>query len=265
MNLLTVEKLTKGFGNRILFDEISFGISEGDKIGVIGVNGTGKSTLLNIIAGIDQGDSGLISSMNGIKIGYLPQDPSFTEGTTVLKQVFQGDNPMMVLVRDYEEAMVQLEENPVDTRLVQRVAALTEKMDKADAWGLESEAKTILTKLGIHEFEKDVAKLSGGQRKRVALAGALISPVELLILDEPTNHIDNETVEWLEKYLEKYTKALLMVTHDRYFLDRVANRTLELENGKIHIYQANYSQFLELKMEREELEAAGERKRQNLL
>lgn len=265
MNLLTVEKLTKAFGNRVLFDAITFGINDGDKIGVIGVNGTGKSTLLEIVAGEEQGDLGRITKMNGLKMAYLPQEPVFIPGTTVIEQIFQQDNPMMSLVRDYEKAVSALEKGDTSQNWEKIVSQLSEQMDKMKAWELESDAKTILTKLGINEFDKKVEQLSGGQRKRVALAGALLSPVDLLILDEPTNHIDNDTVEWLEKYLQKYTKALLMVTHDRYFLDRVANRTLELEKGKLYAYEGNFSQFLEAKAEREELERSGERKRQNFL
>ncbi len=265
MVLLTAENIRKSYGTRVIFDDISFSIHEGDKIGVIGVNGTGKSTLLKIIAGVDQADSGSIVTMNGMRIGYLSQSPVFVDGTTVLQQVFRGENPQLALVREYEETMAALAKTPEEERLVKRAAELAEKMDKAEAWSLESEAKTILTKLGISDFGQTVETLSGGQKKRVALAAALIAPVDLLILDEPTNHIDNDTVDWLEKHLEKYSKALLMVTHDRYFLDRVANRTLELEQGKLYSYQANYSKFLEMKAEREELIAAGERKRQNFL
>ena len=264
MNFLTVEKLSKSFTDKILFDEISFGINEGDKIGVIGVNGTGKSTLLKIIAGVETADSGTITTMNGLRIGYLPQMPEFEEGMTVINQVFKTDNAKMQIVKEYEEALFQVENN-YSKEAENKLIKLTEKMDKEDAWGLESEAKTILTKLGITDFYKEVQLLSGGQRKRVAMAGALISPVDILIMDEPTNHIDNETVDWLENYLGKCTKALLMVTHDRYFLDRVVNKTIELDKGKLYTYQGNYSQFLELKAEREELELAGERKRQNLL
>ena len=263
-NLLTVEKLSKSFTDKILFDEISFGINEGDKIGVIGVNGTGKSTLLKIIAGVEKSDGGTITTMNGLRIGYLPQMPEFDEGMTVINQVFKNDNPKMQTVKEYEEALFQVENN-YSKEAEKKLIELTERMDKEDAWGLESEAKTILTKLGITDFHKEVQLLSGGQRKRVAMAGALISPVDILIMDEPTNHIDNETVDWLENYLGKCTKSLLMVTHDRYFLDRVVNKTIELDKGKLYTYQGNYSQFLELKAEREELELAGERKRQNLL
>ncbi len=170
----------------------------------------------------------------------------------------------MVLLREYEEILAKSSQNPGDKALEKRLVELMHKMDTMNAWTLESEAKTILTKLGIDSFEADVAALSGGQRKRIAMAGALINPTELLILDEPTNHIDNETVDWLEKYLNVRKGALLMVTHDRYFLDRVANRIIELDNGRLYSYQANYSKFLEMKAQREELEQASERKRQNL-
>ncbi|WP_304507724.1 ABC-F family ATP-binding cassette domain-containing protein [Anaerotignum sp.] len=265
MVLLTAEQIRKSYGTRVIFDDISFSIHEGDKIGLIGVNGAGKSTLLKIVAGVGHADSGEMITMNGIRMAYLSQNPEFTVGTTVLQQVFAGDNPKLSLVRDYEETMEQLSKNPGDEKLIALAARLAEEMDKTEAWSLESEAKNILTRLGICDFGQIVDTLSGGQKKRVALAGALIAPVDLLILDEPTNHIDHDTVEWLEKHLEKYSKALLMVTHDRYFLDRVANRTLELEKGKIYSYQANYTKFLEMKAEREELEAAGERKRQNFL
>lgn len=265
MVLLTAEHIKKSYGTRVIFDDISFSIHEGDKIGVIGVNGTGKSTLLRIVAGIGNADSGEIVTMNGMSVAYLSQNPEFTAGTTVLQQVFAAENPRLALVRDYADTMEKLNKFPEDEQLVLLCAKLTEEMDKAEAWSLESEAKNILTRLGISDFAQKVETLSGGQKKRVALASALIAPVELLILDEPTNHIDHETVEWLEKHLEKYSKALLMVTHDRYFLDRVANRTLELEHGNVYTYQANYTKFLELKAEREELEATGERKRQNFL
>lgn len=265
MVLLTAENIRKSYGNRVIFNDISFSIHEGDKIGVIGVNGTGKSTLLRIVAGAGHADSGNIVTMNGMAMAYLPQEPQFHAGTTVLEQVFAGDNPKMQLVRNYEDAISRLAKNPENETLIKAVSRLGEEMDKEEAWSLESEAKSILHQLGITDFSQTVETMSGGQRKRVALAQALIAPVDLLILDEPTNHIDNDTVEWLEAHLAKYAKALLMVTHDRYFLDRIANRTLELDKGNIYSYQANFSKFLELKAEREELEAAGERKRQNFL
>lgn len=227
MILLTAEKISKNFGGRQLLRDVSLTISEGDKIGVIGVNGTGKSTFLKIIAGLEPTDSGEVTRINHMRIGYLPQNPVFNQHATVLEQVLHD-------------------------------AALQNESE-------EYECKTILTKLGITEFDKDVNLLSGGQKKRVAMAAALASKVELLVLDEPTNHIDNEMVDWLETFLARYTGALLMVTHDRYFLERVTNKIVELQNGELIAYPANYSKYLELKAEREEMLAASERKRQTLL
>ncbi|AEY64411.1 ABC-F family ATP-binding cassette domain-containing protein [Clostridium sp. BNL1100] len=264
MNILSAEGISKSYSEKILFNDISLGIGEGDKIGLIGVNGTGKSTLLKVIAGIESVDTGNIIKSNKVRVGYLEQSPAFEPGTTVLQQVFNGHSPVMVLLREYEDILLKSSQNPADQKLEKRLLDLMHQMDTMNAWTLESEAKTILTRLGIDSFEADVATLSGGQRKRIAMAGALINPTELLILDEPTNHIDNDTVDWLEKYLNTRKGALLMVTHDRYFLDRVSNRIIELDNGKLYSYQANYSRFLEMKAEREELEQASERKRQNL-
>ena len=264
-HLLSAEKLKKSFGTKVLFDDITFSISEGDKIGVIGVNGTGKSTLLKIIAGEEEADSGQIITRNGLQMAYLPQNPVFVPGSTVLEHIFQGNDPKIKLVRDYAELEEKLMEAPQDGETAAKLALLSEELDKCGGWTLESEAKTILTKLGIHHFSQKVETLSGGQRKRVAIAAALLYPADLLILDEPTNHIDNDTIEWLESYLAKYPKAIFMVTHDRYFLDRVTNHILELDGGKSYLYESNYSQFLALKAEREELARAGEQKRQNFL
>jgi ATP-binding cassette subfamily F protein uup len=265
MNILMVEEVTKGYSERVLLDKITFAINDGDKIGLIGVNGTGKSTLLKVIAGLESPDSGKIIHAGNIKIEYLMQSPEFEPGTTVLEQVFKGNSPKMKLIREYETALQNANENPDDGQLQKSIIALTQKMDHLDAWLIETEAKTILTKLGITDFKADISKLSGGQRKRVAMASVLISPADLLILDEPTNHIDNETVDWLEKYLKKKKGALLMVTHDRYLLDRVSNRMIELHNGMVYSYQANYSKYLEMKVEREDMMEASERKRQNLI
>lgn len=262
---MTIENISKSYGDRILFQNVSFGIQDKDKIGVIGVNGTGKSTLLKIVAGAEKPETGMVSNMRGLRVSYLPQMPVFEQHSSVLQQVFRGGGSVTDLVRDYLEALDAVERIPEKTEWNQKLMLLSEKMDKADAWNLESEAKAILTKLGITEYDKPVEQLSGGQRKRVAMAGALIMPSDLLIIDEPTNHIDNETIVWLEKFLERYTGALLMVTHDRYFLDRVADRTLEIDKGKIYPYQANYSKFLEMKAEREEMIVASERKRQNFI
>ncbi|MCX7709021.1 MAG: ABC-F family ATP-binding cassette domain-containing protein [Clostridia bacterium] len=265
MNILSAEKISKSYSEKVLFDEISLGINEGEKIGLIGVNGTGKSTLLKVLAGIEVSDTGRIIVANSVKIEYLPQSPDFENGITVLQQVFKGNSTEMKLLREYENVLQKVDEQPGNAILEKELLRLTQQMDSMEAWTIETEAKNILTRLGITDFQADVSKLSGGQRKRVAMAGALISPADLLILDEPTNHIDNDTVDWLENYLNKRKGALLMVTHDRYFLDRVANRMIELDQAKLYSYQANYSKYLEMKAEREELEASSERKRQSLL
>lgn len=265
MNILTAEKLTKNYGIKVLLKDITFGIDEGEKIGIIGVNGTGKSTLLKILAGAEQAESGHIITNNNMQIEYLPQDPHFEDTATVLQQVFKGTSPTMQLLKEYEMALDKLNRDSNNAVYQNSLLALGQRMDALNAWQLEREAKTILTKLGIHQFDTLIGTLSGGQRKRVALASALINPADLLILDEPTNHIDNETVDWLEQYLNKRKGALLMITHDRYFLDRVVNRIFELDQGKLYPYPGNYSRYLELKAEREEREESSERKRKNLL
>ena len=228
MIISSAVNITKSYSERILLNSISLYINEGDRIGIVGINGTGKSTFLKIIAGAETPDSGAISKAAGLKIGYLPQNPVFDENISILEQVFKG-------------ASQQVEEPKV------------------------YEAKTILTKLGLADFEKNVSLLSGGEKKRVSIASALIHPSDILILDEPTNHIDNEMVQWLEKFLLKYTGAILMVTHDRYFLDRITNRIVEIDNGSLYSYDANYSKFLELKALREEIEIGTERKRRSFL
>jgi len=264
MNVLTAENLTKSYGEKVLFTDISFGIDEGEKIGIIGVNGTGKSTLLKILAGIEWPDQGRVTMGNSIRLEYLPQNPEFEDTATVLQQVFKGNSPEMKLLREYESALEKLNEDPDEPILQQKLIALGQQMDELDAWQLENEAKTILNKLGISGFDTLVGTLSGGQRKRVALASALINPTDILMLDEPTNHIDNDTVDWLEQYLNKRKGALVMITHDRYFLDRVVGRVIELDQERLYPYPGNYSRFLELKAEREEQLEASERKRQNL-
>ena len=264
MNVLTAENLTKSYGEKVLFADISFGIDEGEKIGIIGVNGTGKSTLLKILAGVEWPDQGKVTMGNSVRLEYLPQNPDFEETATVLQQVFKGNSPVMQLLREYELALEKLNDDPEHPELQQMLIALGQRMDELDAWQLENEAKAILSKLGISKFDTLVGALSGGQRKRVALASALINPVDILMIDEPTNHIDNDTVDWLEQYLNKRKGALVMITHDRYFLDRVVGRVLELDQGKLYPYPGNYSRFLELKVEREEQVEATERKRQNL-
>jgi len=264
MNVLTAENLTKSYGEKVLFADISFGIEDGEKIAIIGVNGTGKSTLLKILAGAEWPDQGKVTKGNSVSLEYLPQNPEFEDEATVLQQVFKGNSPVMQLLREYETALEKLNDDSEQPKLQQALIALGQRMDELDAWQLENEAKAILMKLGISKFDTLVGTLSGGQRKRVALASALINPTDILILDEPTNHIDNDTVDWLEQYLNKRKGALVMVTHDRYFLDRVVGRVLELDQGKLYPYPGNYSRFLELKVEREEQVEATERKRQNL-
>jgi len=259
MNLLSLENISKSYSEKPLLDNISLGINEGDKIGIIGVNGVGKSTLLKIATGVEQPDSGRLIKGNSISIEYLPQNPYFDGSATVLEQVFKGESALMKLIRDYEKAIQDLSTQS------DRLMRLNNEMDRLQGWSLESEAKTVLTKLGITDFEAKIDTLSGGQRKRIALASALISPSDLLILDEPTNHLDNTTIDWLEEYLNKRKGALLMITHDRYFLDRVVNEIVELDRGSLYLYKGNYSDFIEKKLERDEKEAGSERKRQGLL
>lgn len=265
MNLISVENLSKSYGEKTLFNEISFGINEGDKIGIIGINGTGKSTLLKIIAGIESYDSGNIITKNNIVIEYLPQHPYFDENSNVIQQVFKGTSPIMKTIRNYENALEEVELNPEDKSLQKKLMDLTSKMDNLNLWQIKSEAKAILTTFGITNFYEKVKNLSGGQKKRIALCSSLVNPCDLLILDEPTNHMDNEIITWLEEYLNKRKGALVMITHDRYFLNRVTNKILEISKGRLFNYSGNYSIFLEKKAEREDLEKSSESKRQNLL
>ena len=264
MNLLSTESLSKAYGEKKLFDKIAFGIDDSDKIGLIGINGTGKTSFLKVIAGIDEADAGNFIKSSNLKIEYLAQNPDFDFEITVLEQVFEGSSPLMVLLREYENVSSSLEKNPTDTKLQMRLMELNAKMDLNEAWQIEREAKTVLMKLGIMEFDKKIGELSGGQRKRVAMAGALIRPCDLLILDEPTNHIDNETITYLEDYLSNRKGALLMVTHDRYFLDRVVNKIWELDEGKLYAYQGAYTKFLELKAQREADDKRIQEKKQSL-
>ncbi len=265
MNIVSIEQISKSYEEKRLFTQISFGIAEGERIGLIGVNGSGKSTLLQTVAGKVKPDEGAVIYRSGLSVEYLAQSPEFDPAATVLDTVFRGDSPSIRTLREYELALTELQARPGDTKLQARLADLQLRMDAQGLWALEAQAKSILNRLGVSDFGARVGTLSGGQRKRVAMARALIQPADLLILDEPTNHIDNDTVAWLEEYLAKFTGALLLVTHDRYFLDRVVTRTLELDGGKLYSYTGNYGDFLEQKAAREELAAAMEDKRQNLL
>lgn len=264
MNLMTLENICKSYSEKTLLENISLGINEGEKIGIIGVNGTGKSTLLKIIAGAEVADSGTITKANRVRIEYLPQNPTYNEDFTVLEQVFKGTSEEMKLLLEYQETLDKINTDFSDT-LNTKLISLQEKIDALNLWDLESEAKMVLTKLGLTDFNQKIKELSGGQRKRVSLASALITPCELLILDEPTNHLDNDTIDYLEEYLNNRRGSLLMITHDRYFLDRVSNRIIELDKGRLFSYDGNYSVFLEKKMERLALESSVEEKRQNLI
>ena len=227
MNIINIEHISKIFGGKVIFDDVSCGISEGEKIGVIGINGTGKTTFLRVLAGLEETDQGQVITQNGIRIAYLHQNPAFPEEKQVLDYVTDG----------------QWETD----------------------WTMASEAKSMLNQLGITEQEQPMSELSGGQRRKAALVRTLIQDFDVLLLDEPTNHLDNEMLSWLEDYLNRFKGTVIMVTHDRYFLDRVSNRILELDHGKIYSYEANYSKFLELKVQREEMALATERKRQSVL
>ncbi|MDG5786058.1 ABC-F family ATP-binding cassette domain-containing protein [Evansella sp. AB-P1] len=265
MSMLRVENLHKTYGEKDLFNHISFNIEEKDRIGLIGVNGTGKSTLLKVLAGIEGKEDGQLYHSNNFEIEYLPQEPQLKEELTVLDQVYFGEATIMRVMREYESALLELEKNPLDEGLQNKVAKVQEKMDEAEAWDANTIAKTILTKLGITDFTRQVRHLSGGQKKRVAIANALIQPVDLLLLDEPTNHLDNDTIEWLEQFLANYRGALLLITHDRYFLNRVTNRIFELDQGSLYQYEGNYELFLEKRAEREEIASQRQTKLNNLL
>jgi len=265
MNLVTLEGVGKQFSERKLLDGVDLLINEGDRIGLIGINGSGKTTLLRIIAGEEPADSGSVTVWGGVTIRYLSQQPDLDGSLTVLDHLFHSDEPAMRLLHDFEEASLRLQERPDDAVLQQRLIELTAEMDRTHGWEAEAQAKTILTRLGITEFDARLDQLSGGQRKRVALARVLINPSDLLIFDEPTNHIDAETIAWLEDYLLGMSGALLMVTHDRYFLDRVVNRIVELDRRKLISYPGNYSKYLELRTARHEQLAAAEAARQNRL
>ena len=265
MNLLTIDNISKQFSERLLFDGASLQINTGDRIGLIGVNGSGKSTLLKIAAGLEAPDAGSIVAPGGVRIEYLPQDPPLDDALTVLETIFHSHSPQMRLLRSYEATTARLEQRPDDAALQAELSALNAEMERTDGWSAEANARSILTQLGVTNFADRVGTLSGGQRKRVALARSLIDRADLLILDEPTNHIDAATVAWLEEYLATTPGALLMVTHDRYFLDRVVNRIVELDRRQLVSYTGNYTQFLEARAARHARLVDAEARRRNLL
>ena len=267
MSIFTLQSVQKDFGIKEILQEASFSLEPTDKVGLIGTNGSGKSTLLKIIAGIEPIDGGQILANSNIRTVYLPQQPEVDENHTVLEQVFADSGEQGLLVQQYEELSSKLAhaDKEAQGQLMARLAAITEQMDTTGAWELETNAKIILTKLGIQDFESLVGHLSGGYRKRIALAAALLSEPDVLLLDEPTNHLDALSVEWLQDYLGRYRGAILLITHDRYFLDRVTNRIIEIDRGDLYTYSGNYSYYLEKKALAEESAASSEQKHRGIL
>lgn len=265
MNLVTLETISKQYSERQLLDQIDLQINSGDKIGLIGPNGSGKTTLLRLIAGLEPPDAGKVTVWGGVRVSYLPQQPQLDDSLTVLEQLFDSPTPQIQLLRDYEWAAHQLQQHPDSPEWQSRLTTLSDEMNRTDGWAAEANVKASLTKLGITDFAAPIATLSGGQRKRVALARVLIDRADLLILDEPTNHIDTETIDWLEGYLATEPGALLMVTHDRYFLDRVVNRIIEIDRRHLISYPGNYSQYLAMSAARHEQLVTAEENRQRLL
>ncbi len=266
MSIFTLQSVKKDFGIKEILKEASFSLGPTDKVGLIGINGSGKSTLLKMIAGLEPIDSGERLVNSGVRIVYLPQQPEVDENRTVLEQVFADSGEHMALVRQYEEITDQLAHGAANhDQLMSKLSSITHQMDATGAWELETQAKIVLSKLGIEDFGARVGDLSGGYRKRIALATALLSEPDVLLMDEPTNHLDALSVEWLQSYLNRYRGALLLITHDRYFLDRVTNRILELDRGDLYTYDGNYSYYLEKKALAEEAEVSSQRKHRGVL
>ena len=265
MSIITLQSVKKDFGIKELLRDASFSLDATDKVGLIGTNGSGKSTLLKMIAGLESIDSGQITFSSGAKVIYLPQQPDLDENHTVLEQIFADSGEHLALVREYEELSHKLVHHPEDSQLMSRLSGVMQRMETAGAWELETNAKIILTKLGISDFDAVIGTLSGGYRKRIALATALLSEPDVLLMDEPTNHLDALSVEWLQSYLNRFRGALLLITHDRYFLDQVTNRIIEIDRGDIYTYSGNYSYYLEKKALAEESAISSQRKHKGIL
>lgn len=267
MSILTLQNIKKDFGIKEVLRDASFSIEPNDKVGLIGVNGSGKSTLLKMIAGIEPTDGGQRLVKSGVRIIYLPQQPEIDENLTVIDQVFVDSGEQMKLVREYEDLSHKIARAKGDNldASMSRLATVTEKMEAVGAWDLETKAKIVLSKLGIDDFDARVKDLSGGYRKRIALAAALLNEPDLLLMDEPTNHLDAESVEWLQEYLTRFAGAILLITHDRYFLDKVTNRIIEIDRADLYTYAGNYAYYLEKKAQQEESVASSQRKLQGVL
>src|SRR5689334_19204831 len=267
MSIFTLQSVKKDFGIKEILKDATFSLGATDKVGLIGTNGSGKSTLLKMIAGLEPIDGGQILVNSGARIVYLPQQPDLDENHTVLEQVFADSGEQMTLVREYEEISDKIAHaNGEDTSgLMSRLSTVMQRMDATGAWELETNAKIILSKLGIEDFNARIGTLSGGYRKRIALAAALLSEPDVLLMDEPTNHLDALSVEWLQTYLNRYRGAILLITHDRYFLDKVTNRIIEIDRGDIFTYTGNYSYYLEKKALAEESAISSQRKHQGVL
>jgi ATP-binding cassette subfamily F protein uup len=265
MALFTLNSVRKDFGIKELLRNASFSLEEGDKVGIIGTNGSGKSTLLKMIAGLEPIDGGDLWVSSGARIIYLPQQPEMDPEHTVLEQVFAAAGEKMRLIRAYEELSHRLAHQGGDPSLLSQLASISERIEVESAWDLETQAKTILSRLGIADFQARVGDLSGGYRKRIAIASALLAEPDALLMDEPTNHLDAESVEWLQDYLNRFAGAVLLITHDRYFLDRVTQRILEIDRGDLYAYSGNYSYYLEKKAAAEAVEKGSQRKYANLL
>lgn len=265
MNILSLENVSKNYGFRPLFENVTLGLEDRDKIGIIGANGSGKTTLLKLIAGIEEPDSGRVTRAKGKSLAYLSQNPPYDDKLTVLETIFASSSGVMQLIRDYEDVCHEVAAGNHDDAIMKRMSDLQHDLEMSGGWEIETNARAVLTKLDITDTHAKMGTLSGGQRKRVALAHELIFKPDILILDEPTNHLDADTIEWLEDYLARYTGVLLLVTHDRYFLDRVTDRIFEIDRGAVQNFSGNYAYYLEKKAEQETLREVEGHKRDQLI